>query len=164
MDKVFQNAVDRVSTPNFLTTKAEIVDYYKDTYGSKWTGKAAAALSGTTDTKSREYRAAIRQFQGDRLNKEPRQAVVKQEYRQLGEKLPPTGRTPKSNSITVTVQATQSNGRGGSRQREIKATFTGDQAYTWVNDPNFQDIWDEYGFDFSEFDGGEYGLEQVVVS
>ncbi len=163
MEDVFKNAVKSVADPVYLKDKSELVDYYKDTYGEKkWTRAAAEGLYGLVKNKKGENVSVNniqRRFQGERLQKEGKGEV----YKQLGEKLPPSSYTPKSDTVTVRVRGEQSNGRGGTRKRVIDVKLKGSQAYTWVNQPNYSDLWSEYGYGFDEEDD-EYGLSNVTVT
>lgn len=164
MDDRFKAAVEAASTPNFINNKADYIEHFKDLHGTKWTGKAAAHLAGTTDTKSKEYRAAIRQFQGDRLAKSPTKGAVKEHYKQAGEKLPPVSRSPKGGEVTLHIKGNQKTGKGGTRERNITVKMRGDEAYTWVNNPTWETMWDygDYGYAFDE--DGEYALTDVSIT
>ncbi len=163
--------VNRNSEPVYLTSKADIIDYYKDKFGEKaWKSELVQSISGSTDKKSKEYRSAIRDFQGDRLEKPGKPG----RYEAIGQQLPPVSRTPNGSSITVTVEGEQANGRGGTRHRSITATFTGSDAYDFVNNPSFDKIYERFmpggaslfggddGDDGDE-DDGEIDADYVIV-
>ncbi len=82
--------VQAASVPVYMTSKAEIVDFYRTTFGHRdWTHAAAEKLSGSSDVYSKEYRAAIRQFQGGREDKEARKGPIRARFQELGKQLPP---------------------------------------------------------------------------
>lgn len=149
-------AVQSVSTPNYMTGKDQIVAYYRDTYGTKWRGAIVQELAPITGLKKKSLQ---RRFDPSRLSSRPRTAKAKDEYRQLGEKLPPVDRTPNKSSITITVK-----GKSEGRKRTVTATFSGVEAYKFVNDPEFIDIWEDYGVDGGLFEGGDYELEVASVT
>jgi hypothetical protein len=155
-DVRLQAAVESATTPVFMSSKHELMNYYQDQYGKNWKSHIASDLSGSPDKKSRAYQSAIRNFQGDRLAKEGRD---KARWQALGEKLPPVSRMLAGNSITVTVSGTQQG-----RNRTIRATLSGSQAYSFVNDPNYNEIYEAYGVDGDMFEGGEYALQVRSVS
>jgi hypothetical protein len=163
-----QHAIEGVSRPVYLSNKADIVEYLKDTYGKKWTSVGAELRSGTSDTKSREYKSAQRSFQGGREHSTPRTAADKESWSKIGRQLPSVSRElkPGKDSITITVQGDQKNGkRGGTRPRTIEVTFSGPSAHDFINNPNFPDIWDEYFDGGSEvMEDGDYEVEVTGVS
>lgn len=167
MRDVFKNIVESSSIPNFMGTKAEIVTHFRDTIGEKnWIRQAAIEYSGAQPG-SKEYKSARRQFEGERLTKEPAKETGKARFKEIGEKLPSIGRTPKGD-VTVTVTGKQDNGRkGGYRERTITVTLKGSDAYSFVNDPNFQTIWDAGDYpDFGEGDedGGSGSMYEMTVA
>jgi hypothetical protein len=166
MDKsMFNNAVNAASTS--MSTKSELIDYYKDKYGAKeWTSHIARDLHGTVKNKKGEDVSISniqRRFQGGRELKEAKQSRAKQDFANLGEKLP---RQLKGDSITVTVKGHQGGGpKNKPRERTIKVTLQGDKAREWVNNPNLQDLWDEYDYDFGDGDSDDdYGLAVGSIS
>lgn len=162
MDELI-NAVNEKSNVTYRNSKEELVAFYQKQYPGTgkggWKQHLVADLAKQTGMKPKNLE---RRFDPSRLhNQEKRNAG---QYKKLGEQLPPVSRSPKGNSITVTVEGQQDNGRGGTRDRTITVTFTGPDAYSFVNNPNFGDIWDEYGFDFDEEEDGDYSLQNVSVS
>lgn len=157
--------VHEKSNPVFMKSKSEIIDYYRDTYGKNWTSKAAEKLSGTTDKRSHEYKAAIRQFQGSRINQAGPQLAPK--FESVGKQLPPSSYTPKGNMISVTVSGSQADGKGGSRSRSFSTTLTGSDAYAFVNKPSFREFFKSLGYPDHVIDlleSGEYALEVSTVA
>lgn len=172
-----QREVESASTANYRNTKAQIVDYYQKTYGEKrWIRELALKETGLTSVPKRgtpefkTYNTARRPYEGNRLTHEPQtrkaQASQAQHYQQLGKQLPPIDRTPKSETLNITVTGKQDNGYGGMRERTIEVTLTGKQAYDFVNNPSFDDIYDEYfdGEYEGEFDDGSSELEVTGVA
>lgn len=155
--------VEEHSTPNHFKSKAEIVEYFRDKYGTKWTPHAAMFISQTTDKKSKAYGAAIRDFQGKRLDK----PGLPGRYEEIGKRLPPISRTPKGD-ITVTVKGKQDiyvKGKyAGQRDKKITVTFTGADAYNFVNNPSLAMIYDAYmsgGADL--FERGDYAIYAISI-
>lgn len=167
MTNYFKDAVDSVSYAKYISNKKDFIEYYRDTYGQKgWKRQAAIALSGTSDSKSRAYQSAIRNFQGKRLT----ESGETKKWKEAGKDIPPI-RTLKNgkDSITVTVKGKQKGNLGRKeRDRTINVTLKGDKAQKFINSPSWSDIWDEYGFDFGIDDEGDidpdYSLYGVSVS
>ncbi|SRR6266516_7676671 len=168
MDNAFKSAVERVSTPVYLSTKGEVIDYYKDKYGEKkWTHAIASDLYGTVKNRKGEdvsIKNIQRRFQAERLAKEGRSS---QQYKQLGEKLPSTGRKPTQDSVNFTVTGNFPNGRGGTRKRTIgtqeKITLSGQELYNFVNNPSLEPLWHEYFGEEFDIEGEYGGVEDAVV-
>ncbi len=150
-EKLISGVRSAHANPNYIKNKAEYVEYYRDTYGKNWTSKAAEKLSGTTDKKSLEYKRAIRQFQGERINQAGTRLAPK--FEAVGKELPPSSYTPKSDTFKVTVHGTQAGGEyrrnakgenrwvsTGTRDRTFTATFSGPDAYQFVNNPTLGDV------------------------
>lgn len=148
-----------------MTSKADIVEYYKDTYGQKWTRAIAESLHGSVKNRNGEdvsIKNIQRRFQGDRLEKEMSKRD-KGLYEQVGKELPPVGKKLENNTITVTVVGTQ-----GGRTRSWTATFTGADAYDFADNPDYRTIFNRLGYPphvIDMFEGDdEYGIEVVSVS
>ena len=172
MDNIFRKAIDDVTTPVYMTKAQDIVDYYKDAYGAKnWSKKIVDDIMALPDNKLK--RGSInRQFEYDgkkgfeRYKSPKMQSGWLGRFKQLGEKLPPVGRKFEKDSINFVITGTQSAGAGRPRRnRTIRVTLSGDKAREWVDKPNWDDIWDEYGYDFGENDeDNDYSLHDVSVS
>lgn len=148
----FSHAVNQVSTS--LSSKKDIIEYYRDTYGENWKREAAIKMSGTSDSKSRAYQSAMRNFQGKRLT----EAGSTAKWRELGKELP---RTLKQDTIEITIKGKQRgemrNGtRRPDRDRTIKIKLSGQAAQSWVDKPNWGTIWNAYGFDMGVHDEEDY--------
>lgn len=161
-DEKLQSEVERISTPNYLKSKPEIVEYYRDTYGKDWRKQytsdtiKAEGLANTAKVRN----TISRRVQGDRADKPAKRTSTRESFEKLGQQLPPTSRTPKQDTITITVRAKEDS-HGREKDRTITVTMSGRQAYSFVNAPDYDDIWDEYGVDADTFD--EY-LEVTGVS
>jgi hypothetical protein len=152
----------------YMSNKADIIDFYRDKYSTKgWTRAIAQDLHGMVKNRAGEdvsVKNIQRRFQGNRLAKEMSKHD-KPLYEQLGKKLPDQGRKLKGDSITIEVKGHQSAGTNkGTRDRTIEVTFTGANAHNFINNPSFQDIWEEYGIDPDLFEDGEYELAIYAVS
>ena len=126
--------------------------------------------AGTTDKSSRAYKSASRQFQFDKRTGQERYkservtAATRERYETIGKQLPPSSYNPKGD-ITITVKGTQSGGtRGGTRDRSFTATFSGSDAYGFVNNPNFRDIYRAMGYPEHVIDKLEEGDYEIDVS
>jgi len=142
-DALVKAAHEKYHATQFMTTKSELVDFYKDTYGAKaWTSHAAMDLAGTSDKKSKEYKSAIRNFQGDRITK----GETAPRWQTVGQNLPPI----RESNITLTVT-----GKQGNRTRSFTTTLTGPAADAFVDDPDYQDLFDTYVPEFGD-DGSSH--------
>lgn len=155
--------VHEKATPVFLTSKSDIAEHYREQYGSKkWTSEAAKALSGTSDKNSKEYKAAIRQFQGSRLQQAGK--ILAPRFEQVGQHLPPSGYIPKDNQITVTVTGNQADGKGGSRERSFTVKLTGSDAHDFVNKPTLRTMLRAMGYPDRVIDLIEDGTYELSIS
>lgn len=167
MEDRFKAAVEAASTPNYIGTKSEVIDYYKDTHGDKWRRAIAHDLHGSIKNKKGENMSVAniaRRFEGGRELKAAKTKDVKGQFKQLGEKLPPVSRSPKGGEVTLHIKGNQKTGKGGTRERNITVKMRGDEAYTWVNNPTWETMWDygDYGYAFDE--DGEYALTDVSIT
>jgi hypothetical protein len=158
-EDMLANVVRNASEPVFMNSKSQLVEYYKDQYGKNWTGHIASALAGTSDKKSKEYKSAIRHFQGDRLAKEGKKSGGM--WKSLGEKLPPVGLKPKDGSISVTVRGNQ-----GTRSRVVHATFRGADAQAFINKPSYWQVYyQSYGdADLADMFDNEGGMDDDSIT
>jgi hypothetical protein len=141
--------VDAISTPIYMTTKAEIVDYYKDTQGKGWKQAIVKDLSAITGMKTKNLE---RRFDPSRLqNVEKRNAA---QYAALGKQLPPKGRRLPSNiRIKVKGQSDPSpkRKRGGkwvgesARVRSWEAGMSGMEAYNFMQEPTMEGFFEKLG-------------------
>lgn len=161
-NNLFREAIERQTVPTYLSRKADIIEHYRDTYGEKtWKSHLAQDMSGSTDKRSKEYRSAMRHFQGDRLAKEGRD---KSRWEALGQTLPSTGRVPTNGTLTFTVTGTQHDPYGGLRDRTITWTMKGASAFDFANNPNWIDFWDDYDVDPDLMEEGDYEMEVGSVA
>ncbi len=171
------------ANPVHIKSRSEYIDYYRDTYGKAGTRKAAESLYGSVKNKKGEdvsVKNIMRQFQS-RGGKEQKESAKSAEvYQEAGKKLPPTSYTPKQNTITVTVNTVQTGGQyrrdshgnskwvsGGERPRSFTATFSGPDAYAFVNNPSLRDVLKKMGYSdktIDLFEEGEYKLNVTSVS
>lgn len=170
-------AIESISTPNYRTSKEEIVSYYQDKYpGTGQNGWRQNLIRDTLATKGitrqsvgdKEYNRLAkntgRRFDPSRLHTPEKRSSG--DYKKLGEQLPPISRTPKKNSADFVVKGEQGNGKGGTRSRTIRGTMSGPTLYDFVNNPSWSDYWDAIGYQY-EFDVDEdtdYALNDVSVS
>lgn len=117
-DEQLSERVQGVYEPVYMTSRSAVLDYYQDTYGTSWKSHAAAAISGTTDKKSRAYKSASRQFQmntktgQERYKGEKVTSATRAKYEAIGKTLPPIGkRPPKKIKVTFVGRVKVSEGR-----------------------------------------------------
>lgn len=156
-----ERAVQSASVPVFMSSKADIIEHYKDTYGAKnWTSEIAKALSGTTDKKSKEYKAAIRQFQGGREHKESRKSADK--FRDLGRTLPPIGKRKPRKGYRFHVS-----GYVLISETWVKVNFsrdiTGAAAAKLSVDPSFDEIWQAYFDNFEQHPVEDFDIASITA-
>jgi hypothetical protein len=161
MSKQLDRARDQITNTVFLSTKAEVTEYYKDAYGAKsWTSRIAKDLHGMIKNKKGENMSVAniqRRFQGGRELKAATQSKTKGEFAALGKTLPPI-RTLKHDTITVTVRGTQKGGTRKGKQRPDRArVFTiamnASQSQAFADNPTWDLVWDAYGgFSFGDYD------------
>lgn len=179
-EDLFKAAINAKTDPVYMTSKSDIIEYYRDTYKGvketkkgpiyEWKTRIVSDLQGIVVGKNGEpmSRANIaRRFQSGRENQaaSPR---GKQEYASLGQKLPPIGRQLRDNKITVTVKAHQDGPKHkGTRDRSWTATLTGANAQKFVDDPTLRDILSELEYTDEAIDlleDGDYEAEIYAVS
>jgi len=159
----FDDVIAKISTPVHLKDKADIIEHFKDQYGAKrWESEAAMYISGTTDKRSRAYKSARRDFEGDRLGKPGKTG----RYESIGRRLPPIDRVPSSNMAIITVTGKQQNSNGTIRNRRINVTLQGQALRDFVHKPEWRYIWDEFGTDLGGGDeeGDSGTMYDTVVS
>jgi hypothetical protein len=162
-------AVDSKFVDVYAKSRGDVVEYYKEAYGSQWKSHLSMALSGTSDKSSRAYKSASRQFQFDkrkgkeRYLGEKQTTATKARYEQAGKQIPPIKRKLPGDKLTVTVTGKQYDysKRPG---RSISVTFTGPDAYSFAYSPNYRDIWTEYKVDPDNFEEGSGELEVTSVT
>lgn len=171
------NAINSATNVTYRDSKAELVSYYQKQYPGTGRGgwkqhiiQDTLAAKGITKSGvgDKEYarlsKNMSKRFDPSRLNNpEPRN---KKDYEALGKRTEPISRSPKGNSITITVKGQQGNGRGGTRDRTVTGTISGPDAYSFVNNPNWSDFWDliDWGYPFDMDEDNEYALTNVSVS
>lgn len=161
--------VEAGSTPNYMKSKSDIVEYYRDTYGEKewrkhYTSDTIKAEGLPNTAKVRN--TISRRVQGDRADREVGKGKTGQQTREsfekVGQQLPPVSRSPKSETITVTITGHQ-NEAGGKRDREFTVTLSGTAAYDFVNNPDYDALYDEIFY--GEYDGEfDYDSSELMVT
>ena len=151
---------------------ADIADYYKDQNGNNWRPAMAIGLSGTSDKKSKEYKAALRTVQrqspenpnAKQKHSKPSNAL-KGKLKDLGKKLPPIGRRyPKRIKINIPVFFEISETK---LSRNVEARLSGVNAITFLDSPSMFtliDIWGDGNLDANEWTDGtiDYGSPTIV--
>lgn len=148
-DERLQQEAENASIPNYMKTKLDAVEYYKDTYGEKnWRSHMTRDILhslGLPETK-KNLNTYGRDIQAGREYTASRRADIQARYEKLGQQLPPVDRTPKKSELTITIDF-QENSRGRTKDRSKTITMSGMAAYDFVNNPDYDMIWDEYGID-----------------
>ncbi|SRR5260221_727397 len=103
------------------TNKTDFIDYYQEKYGDNWKRQAAIDQSGTTNSSSRAYQSAMRNFQGKRLN----ETGNTPKWRALGEKLPPK---PPENGYHIYGVVYVKYSDGECEERDVDEYIAGDEA------------------------------------
>lgn len=168
-----RDAVAGKFVPIFMTSYADIKDYYQDKHGAKgWIGAMAQAVSGaeTRSRKDKPYmaaRRAVERFESGQ-NKSMKKYGTASKMEAIGKTLPPIGQKLPGNTITITIKGKQSDGSKGGREREFTATFNGPDAYIFAHNPTYKQFFKKLGFAdgvIAGFDGGDSsGLEVTFLS
>ncbi len=172
MGKLEDN-VHKRATPIYASTYGDVRDIYREKYGKKeYIGQMALALSGASSKKDKAYLAARRSI--ERVEKGQYKGFAAKyaaKVPEVGEQLPVQSYQPKGD-VTITIKAHQvtsmKGGRPqGHREREFTATFSGSDAYAFVNEPNDSEMladilrYNDYPEDLiDDFVGeGDYALD-----
>ncbi len=134
--------IHEASIPNYLQTKGEIVEYYKDTYGANWASQAARDLSGESSGKA--YKNARRNFEGGRESSVPRSAKDKAKWAEFGKRLPPTSYNPPEGGYVVTFAGSILIAGEYCEYRSFTRTITGDAAASLAIEASWSPIFDAY--------------------
>jgi hypothetical protein len=134
-----------------LTNRSEIVEYYRDTYGSGWKSKLVDALVDLTGSK----RASVaREFQYDkRLGMERYKSgkitkATREKYEKLGQKLPPV-KVPKDlkgKSAKISIKALLWIS-AKSFPKDMDVTLGPETTARLLSNVEFDPIIDEYGIE-----------------
>ena len=152
MNMTDEQLADRVRSHygrEYLSSKGEIVEYYKETYGSRWESQAARDLAGG-QTSGKDYKNARRNFEGGRAETNPRSSKDKAKWAALGRKLPPAKLIPpKRVAITFRGSIKVSGGRKDAKGRlrgngYAKASFTRTLEGPDVANPTFEALFAAY--------------------
>ena len=147
-DQQLAERVQQVYGREYLTTKQQIVEWYRETYGQKWESQAAKDLSGQESGK--EYKNARRNFEGGRAETNPKSPKDRAKWAALGRKLPPVGLVPPpAIKITFRGSVKVSGGRKDKKGKlrgsgYAKANFTRTLTGTDVLSPTFEALFAEY--------------------
>lgn len=142
------------ATNVYMSTKSEIVDYFRTEHPKNWREEFTNAMQAIT---GQSRNTVSRQVQGNRADKAPKQKAVIENYKKLGSELPPKGRKLPPGGITVKVKgkfnpSPKRKAKGGQeREREIDVTFTGSAGEMFINDPSLEAFFEEYGVDGPQF-------------
>lgn len=159
---LLQAAINSATNAVYMTSKEQVVDYYRDTYGRVWKQKLVHDLAPIANMKPKNLE---RRFDPSRIHNEEKRNA--EQYKTLGQQLPPIRRELKAGqtSITITVKGDMHQGpRGGTEPLAPNATFSGSDAFTFINSPNFDDIYEDYGMDADLLNDGDYVLDVGSVS
>ena len=128
-----QSVIRALANPIYLIEKEEILDYYRDRYGTQWKQHIVSDLQAMTGIKRNSL---MRRFQGERTRNVPRTARARAEYVSLGQRLPPVRYDPPPNGIQVNfvgyVQISSE-----CEERDFYEVARGMEAYSLVNAPGF---------------------------
>lgn len=152
-DERLQREVESASNPVYMQKKIDEVEYYKGEYGDKWRSHMTRDILrtlGLPETK-KNLNTYGRDIQAGREYTASKRADIMARYEKLGHSLPPTSRTPKQDTLLITLNVKEES-RGRTRDRTITVKMSGMAAYDFVNSPDYDDIWDEYGMDIDTAD------------
>ena len=128
-----QVVVRSLASPIYMIEKEEILEYYRDRYGTQWKQHIVSDLQAVTGLKRRSL---MRRFQGVRTQQAPRSARARAEYVSLGEHLPPVRYDPPPGGIQVNfvgyVQISSE-----CEERDFYEVARDTEAYSLVNAPSF---------------------------
>jgi hypothetical protein len=161
-DQRLEDALNAKTRPIYMDSKEQVVDYYKDTFGRGWKQKLVHDLAPIAGVKPKNLE---RRFDPSRLHSPEKKNTG--QYSSLGKQLPPIRRElkPGQNSITITVRGNMHQGpKGGMEPITAKATFSGNDAIMFINDPSYEDIYDDYGLDGDLHVDGDYEIAVASVS
>lgn len=158
--EILREAVAFYTTPEYATTKKEILEYFQDKYGAKKGASEAARFVQANSDKPVSYENARRNFEGPRKH----EVGATKKWQELGQKLGPINDVYKGGPVTVTITATQQEGKTKYRDRTIKIpTMRGVDATKFMQKPTYGPLWAYYGHDF-EKDKGPYKLTVTKVT
>lgn len=128
-----QGVIRTLASPVYLIDKEEILDYYRDRYGTQWKQHIISDLQAMTVLKRRSL---MWRFQGVRTQNAPRTAKTRAEYVSLGQRLPPVRYDPPPGGIQVNfvgyVQISSE-----CEERDFYEVARDMEAYSLVNAPSF---------------------------
>ncbi len=138
-DAPLKKRVDKLSTPIFLRTKAELVDYYQQHHGkagSKDSWKKAIIKDLAAETGKKE-KSLEKRFDKQRLEKVEKKTAS--QYVDLGKKIGQVGtRPPKGYQIYFVVDIKISGKCGNIRSHT--ETLTGSAAYDFSQNPSWDTL------------------------
>ena len=138
-DAQLRRQFERLSTPRFLTSKAEVVDYYQEHHGragtkDSWKKAIVSDLAAITGDKPKTLEKRFEK----RINAPEKRNAA--DYRQLGEQIGPLGRKPPKGGYEVyfVLDIKISNKCGNIR--EHSEILTGSAAYDFANGAGFDKL------------------------
>lgn len=167
-----QRAIDKATVPVYPSSFADVSAGLREKFGARgWTSQLAQAISGTSDKKSHEYKAALRnvqRYEKGTHNPDRARASIKDAIAQAGKSLDPIRRElPAGAGLTITVNFTAPEDKGhAKREREFTVTLDATTAGQFVAAPDYDFLFDEWFDGGSEAygDDGDYEAENVQVS
>lgn len=167
-----QRAIDGATTPVYPTSFSDISAGFKQRYGARgWTSQLAQFISGSSDKKSHEYKAALRnvqRYEKGTHSPDRARANVKQALASAGKTLDPIRRElPGGKGLTLTITFTAPEDKGhAQRERSFTVTMDATTAAEFVAAPDYDFLFDEWfdGGADAYGDDGDYEAENVQVS
>jgi hypothetical protein len=167
-DDRLQREIDAVTEPytEYMSTWDEIKDYYQDEHSEhKWIGAMVHDLTGLSPADGRAYATARRRIERWNDGTTRPGKASKESLAELGRNLPPKSRGVPPGGINISIRGTfYVSKRDGRRFREINIHMDEMQALEWVQDPDYEAIFEEYGVDGDMFAGGMEGDVAVSIS
>lgn len=140
-DDRLQRKIDKISTVRYLSTKAEIIDYYRDNHpkGKTWKQAITGALSEITGLKPKNLE---KRFDPQRLNNVEKKNA--DQYKELGQKIGPIERIPPSEGIEIYFYLDLKISDECGNFREFTVQLTGPDAYDVANGGGFTKLMQLY--------------------
>lgn len=136
--------VEHDSNPVYASNYEDVKEAYREKYGQRWIGHYVESL-GLRDlsVKAKEdkpYLAARRSLEKYESGRTKSSFYTQEAYaKQAGKNVSPVGRSAKEITVSLT-------GQQGRRTRTITATFTGSDAYDFVNAPSTYKVFKQYAY------------------
>ena len=140
-----------ITESRHLSTKSQLVEYYKQEYGKSWRKHIQSDLAAITGMKEKNI---ARRFDPSRLNSQEKKNA--DQYKELGKKLPPVkvDRNISGKSANVDFYG-KVYFSGKAYYKHIDVNLSSDQFQQMIEDQNYDAIMEEYGIDIGNIEERE---------